>query len=174
MGCDEDSMSSNFKELKNLVDSIEEGVLSGELAQAELFVFTDNTTAEGGYYRGNSDNRALFSLILRLRCLEMSAALQLHVIHVAGTRMIAQGTDGLSRGSLTEGIFSSQPMTLYIPLHLSVLDCSPSLLPWVQSWAPDPTITPLQPEEWFTLGHGYRGFIRNLDGVLLPQVSSQR
>jgi hypothetical protein len=79
-GRDTDSLSSNFRELCNLVESVEEAVQLGELSGSELFIFTDNTTAEGGYYRGNSDNQILFSLILRLRLLEMNQSLQLHII----------------------------------------------------------------------------------------------
>jgi hypothetical protein len=74
-GRDADSVSSNFWELCNLVDSIEQGVHSGELNSTELFVLTDNTTAEGCYYKGDSDNKRLFAQVLRLRKLEMSASL---------------------------------------------------------------------------------------------------
>jgi hypothetical protein len=109
MGSGTDSVSSNFRELCNLVDSVEEGVSCGELSNAELFIFTDNTTAEGCYYKGNADNRRLFTQVLRLRKLELHASLHLHVIHVAGTRMIHQGTDGLSRGLLTDGVLRLMP-----------------------------------------------------------------
>jgi hypothetical protein len=153
-GRDTDDLSSNFRELCNLVESVEEAVLLGELDGCELFIFTDNTTAEGGYYRGNSDNRVLFSLFLRLRLLEMQYSLKLHLIHVAGTRMIQQGTDGLSRGLHTDGVFAQQPMLWHIPLHLSALDRCPLLLTWIRTWSPCPHISPLQPEEWFTTGHG--------------------
>jgi hypothetical protein len=167
-GRDADSMSSNFKELCNLVDSIEEGVQSRELADTELFILTDNTTAEGCYYKGNADNRQLFNQVLRLRCLEMTASLRLHVIHVSGTRMIHQGTDGLSRGLLTDGVFAMDPMKLHLPLHLSAPARHPALVPWVQSWCPDPSIQPLQPEEWFTSGHGIGGFQPGPAGTDFP------
>jgi len=128
-GWDADSASSNFKELCNLVDSIEDGVHCGELANSELFIFTDNTTAEGCYYHGNSDSWHLFGQILHLRQLEMHASLCLHVIHVAGTQMIHQGTDGLSRGILTDGVFAADPMKLHIPctwrLTIDILPCYP-------------------------------------------------
>jgi hypothetical protein len=101
-GRDADNVSSNYRELRNLVEAIEDGVQSGDLAEAELFVFTDNSTAEGAYPKGITDSRLLFDLVLCLRTLDMSGSLRLHVIHVAGTRMISQGTDGLSRGDLTE------------------------------------------------------------------------
>jgi len=153
-GRDTDSLSSNFRELCNLVESVEEAVQLGELSGSELFIFTDNTTAEGRYYRGNSDNRILFSLILRLRLLEMNQSLQLHIIHVAGSRMIQQGTDGLSRGLLTNGVFGGQPMALHVPLHLDAIARHPPVLDWIRSWSPDHTITPLTPVQWYVTGHG--------------------
>jgi hypothetical protein len=171
-GRDADSVSSNFKELCNLVDSIEEGVQSGELANTELFILTDNTTAEGCYYKGNSDNRRLFTQVLRLRCLEMSASLRLHVIHVSGTRMIHQGTDGLSRGLLTDGVFAADPMKLHLPLHLSAPDRHLPLVSWVQSWCPDSSILPLQPAEGFTTGHGLAGFTPGPSGTDFPTMHS--
>jgi hypothetical protein len=133
-GRDADSASSNYRELCNLVDSIEDGVHRGELNNADLFIFTNNTTAEGCYYRGHSDSQRLFAQVLHLRKLEMHASLRLHVIHVAGTRMIHQGTDGLSRGLLTDGVFASDPMHMHVPLHLAAHDWSSTLLPWIQAW----------------------------------------
>jgi hypothetical protein len=173
-GRDTDSDSSNFRELSNLVAALEEGVTAGELRNSELFIFTDNTTAEGAYYKGNSPSRKLFDLVLRLRCIEMMSSVLLHVIHVAGTRMIAQGTDGLSRGVLTEGIFATSPMAVHIPLHLSAFEQSESLLTWCRSWVPDPHITPLTPEDWFTTGHGVAAGYLNTDGVWIPALSTHQ
>jgi hypothetical protein len=39
--------------------------------------------------------------VSRLRRVEMSKGLILHVVHVAGTRMIEEGADGGSRGDLS-------------------------------------------------------------------------
>jgi hypothetical protein len=89
--------SSNFRELANLVLAIEEAYAKGLLSNSELFVFTDNSAAEGAFYKGTSPSRRLFDLVLRLRALQMNGQLALHVIHVAGKRMIAQGTDALSQ-----------------------------------------------------------------------------
>jgi len=172
-GRDADSVTSNFRELKNLVDSIEQGVHCGELSNTELFVFTDNTTAEGAYYKGNSNSKPLFAQVLRLRKLEMAPSLRLHVIHVAGTRMIQQGTDGLSRGILTDGIFGTGGMSLHVPLHLPAHVCHPPLLDWIQSWCPDPAIHPLSPEGWFTTGHGLLPHTtQGPDGIQHPSLST--
>ncbi len=153
-GRDPDCTTSNFRELFNLVQALEDGVKSGELSQSEIFLFTDNTTAEGGFYKGNSPSRPLFHLILRLRLLEMFGQLCLHVLHVAGSRMIAQGTDGLFRGDYVGGVMAGHAMLSCIPLHLSAIARTPRLLTWLCSWLPDPAIEPLSPEEWFVKGHG--------------------
>jgi hypothetical protein len=57
---------SNFWELSNHTEAIELGVGSGRLQDCELFIYTDNSTAKAAYYKGNSDSRELFELVVRL------------------------------------------------------------------------------------------------------------
>lgn len=173
-GRDAESGSSNYRELRNLVEVLEEGVASKVLLGSEIFLFTDNSTAESAFYRGNSDNRDLFGLILRLRQLEMHGGVALHVVHIAGTRMVCQGTDGLSRGDLGAGVMVGDAMLSFVPLHLSALDRSPALLPWIQSWSPMSTIQPLSPAEWYERGHGLAGGGRNKDGLWMPALSTEQ
>jgi hypothetical protein len=173
-GRDADDTSSNYKELRNLVEAVEEGVTSGELQNSELFIFTDNLTAEGAYYKGNTGSRLLFELVLRLRRLNMNGRLILHVIHVAGTRMIDQGTDALSRGDLHEGVMVGKEMISFVPLHLSAVARSPEVLDWVQLWCPAKGITVLEPEDWYSKGHGLQGGSKNAEGIWIPKESSDR
>ena len=127
--------SSNFRELANLIYAIEEAVGKGLLDDAELFVFTDNTSAESAFYKGTSSSRRLFELVLRLRKLQMHRGLTLHVIHVSGKRMIAQGTDALSRGNTTIGVMKGIEFAWYVPLHLSAIERQgDTLKTWVHSW----------------------------------------
>ena len=86
--------SSNFKELHNLVETLEQEYESGNFQNREVFICTDNSVAERAFYKGNSCSPLLFDLVLRLRKLQLRANFKLHVVHVAGTRMIEQGTDG--------------------------------------------------------------------------------
>lgn len=83
--------------------------------------------------------------------------------------MIHQGTDGLSCGLLMDGVFTGAPMSLHIPLHLSAIDRSSSLVAWVQSWCPESTIHTLTPAEWYTKGHGWHRYEKNSDGVPMPK-----
>jgi hypothetical protein len=125
-------------------------------------LFTNNTTAKGAYYRGNSPSRLLFELVLRLRQLEMRGDLILHITHV------------LSRGVLTGGVMTHQPMVGEVPLHQSALDRCPALLPWLTSWWPTSSLSPLAPVDWFERGHGLRGGHRNSEGLWIPLESSER
>ena len=93
------SQSSNFRELANLVLTLEQAHADGTLKNSEVFIFTDNSTAESTFFRGTSSSRTLFELILRLQFIHMHGEVIVHFIHVAGKRMIRQGTDGLSRGN---------------------------------------------------------------------------
>ncbi len=189
-GRDISHQSSNYRELHNLVDVVDYELLdqfpvfskvvdciSDEVAREdlhglELFLFTDNIVAESAFYRGTSSNPLLFELILRLRMLETNYSLCLHVVHISGKRMVAQGTDGLSRGILTNGCLKGDAFLSFVPLHLSALERHSAVLPWVKSWCEGLLVLPLTPEDWYTRGHGITGNSCNTDGVWIPATAS--
>ena len=144
--------NSNFRELLNLVIALERAEVRGLLESAEVFMFTDNTTAERAFFKSTSKSRALFELVLRLRLVEQRSNSRLYVIHVAGTRMIEQGTDGLSRGDMNAGVMIGNGMLNYVPLAKSALERGAGLREWILSWAhgskgKKPIF--LEVEEWF-------------------------
>jgi len=152
-----------------LVNSLTDAVHRGELDHTEIILFMENAVAEGVFYKGSSPSRQLFDLILKLKCLELHHGLYLNLIHVAGTRMQEQGTDGLSRGDLTTGIMNGIDMLHFVPLHLSAVERSSSVLPWISSWLPDGcTLVPLLPVDWFFKGHSLTGGNVNMDGLWVP------
>jgi hypothetical protein len=57
--------SSNYRELANLVFALEEAATKGHLDQNEIFMLTDNSTAEAAFSKGTTGNRKLFHLLLR-------------------------------------------------------------------------------------------------------------
>ena len=69
---------------------------SGRMRNCEFFLFTDSAVAEACFYQGSSKSPKLHGQVVRLRVLEMEYGILMHLIHVSGTRMIAQGTDGCS------------------------------------------------------------------------------
>jgi hypothetical protein len=179
-GRDLSHQSSNFRELWNLSDALiyeledrfpvlQEAVHQvvslvqvEQLAGLEVFLFTDNMVAECAFYRGTSSNPLLFDLILKLKQVELTHSLHLHVVHITGTRMMAQGTNGLSRGAPSYGIDTR----VGVPLHLSPLQRDSGLLGWLQAWIP--SLCVLEPYGWFTLGHGIAAFEPNSDGIPTP------
>ena len=172
-GTDEGSQSSNYRELCNLVETLEHMSSTKELEGVELFIFTDNVVAEAACYKGNTNSRPLFDLILRLTIVESKHKLILHIIHVAGTRMISQGSDGLSRGDMLEGVMKGQDMLSFVPLGKSALEEQKNLEEWIRSWIPNGrNAEVLKPEDWFERGHDIIGYTNNADGVTIPNVQS--
>jgi len=100
-------------------------------------MFTDNSTAESCFTRWSSTSELLHEFVLRLRKLEMDVGLSIHMVHIAGTRMIAQGTDGLSRGMMCEGVLAGKDMLHYIDIAKSASQRHPPLIDFVRSWTND-------------------------------------
>lgn len=109
--------SSNYRELRNLILTLEEAQANGDLYNTEVFVFTDNSMAERAFYNGTSSSRTLFYLVLKLQKLQMHQELMIHFVHVSGRRMMAQGTDGLSRGFSLQGALRGTLLLEFVPLH---------------------------------------------------------
>ena len=169
----EDS-SSNYRELRNLVESLEKSGSSGQLDGKKVFLFTDNSTAEAIASKGSSTSPLLYELIVRLFKLSTTFLCSIQVIHVSGTMMIRQGTDGLSRGDMLEGVLKGRDMLSYVPLHLSALERDSSLKDWISEWTTQKgykTSEFLEPSDWFKKGHDIRGYRENIDGRVIPSYS---
>jgi hypothetical protein len=160
--------SSKYKELRNLVDSVLEEAGAGRLRDCKFFLFMDNSTTEGCFYCGNSKSRNMHALVLALRTLEMSFDMIVHVVHISGKRMIAQGTDGCSRGSLKEGVMAGTDMLMFVDLARGGLDHHAPLLEWVRSWMGCPWLNLLTPEGWVEEGHGITGGELDGQGIWIP------
>jgi hypothetical protein len=99
--------SSNFREAGNLIIWTKALIREGKLKEgSELFVFTDNSVAERTLYKGSSSSLKLHHMILELRKMEMEGQFIIHFIWIAGKSMIAQGSDGLSRGDFSSGVMN--------------------------------------------------------------------
>ena len=99
----------------------------------------------------------------------MDIGFRLYMVHMAGTRMIAQGTDGLSRGMLLEGVLTGKSMLSYIDLAKGVIDRYPPLLDFVRSWSECPNLKVLTPEQWFVEAHGIIGGKKDHHGVWISE-----
>ncbi len=115
-------------------------------------MFTDNNTAEAAFYKNTSSSAKLFDLVLRLRMIQMNGSIIKHFVHVAGARMVAQGTDGLSRG---QGVMKEGRVLDFIPLHFSALECQgQTLYNWIESlYGCLGHVDFLEPKDWYHRGH---------------------
>jgi hypothetical protein len=120
---EEEGQSSNYWELRNLVDTVDEEAKEGYLGGDELWLFTDKFTTKSYFYQGGSSFELLHELVMHLtRKAEMKKSFSLHVVHVAGTRMIAQGTDGLSRRIMLEGVVQGKEMLSFVDLSKTAIE----------------------------------------------------
>lgn len=154
---DTEEESSNFREFENIVETLETEEKDRNLCDSLVYLFTDNSTVESAIYKGNSSSKKLFDLVLRLKKLEMRTGAALNIIHVSGKRMMAQGTDGVSRGSMKEGITTGASMLSFVPISISAMDVFPPLGDWISSWAGGSEVEFLSPEGWFERGHDHLG-----------------
>jgi hypothetical protein len=166
---DVDEDSSNFREFENVVCALEEEALNGNLFEALIFLFTDNSTVEAGLVKGNSSDKKLFELVLRARLLQVKFKCNIVVTHASGKRMMAQGTDGVSRGHLKEGVSTGEAMMSFIPLHLTAFQRSSTLKEWIQSWLGRQAEF-LSPDDWFERGHDVSGGSKDSKGFWRPKT----
>jgi hypothetical protein len=146
--------SSNFREFANFVRKVEHLVREKKIKKGtELWLFTDNFVTEMVWHKGSAKSRLLHGLVQRLRKLEMNGELFIQVVWVAGTRMIKQGTNGLSRGDLFNGILAGKNYLDYIPLDKGALEQSPELEGWLKRTFPRKNgWNVLDKEGWFEKG----------------------
>jgi hypothetical protein len=62
--------SSNIREADNLVTRMEKLEEEGRLDQVEIFLFTDNSSFEGMFFKGHSTSKKLTGIIQQLRKLQ--------------------------------------------------------------------------------------------------------
>ena len=74
--------------------------------------------------------------------------------------MVAQGTDGLSGGSLKEEVALGEAMIGFCPWGMSTLNTEENLKEWIQSWARSNSLF-LEPKDWFIWGHDITGYYKD-------------
>jgi hypothetical protein len=82
--------------------------------------------------------------------------------------MIAQGTDGCSRGLMMEGVMAGMDMLSFIDLGRTAVKHHPPLLDWVRLWTGRMDLEPLTPGGWFKEGHRIRGGTLDKHKIWIP------
>jgi hypothetical protein len=165
--------SSNWREFTNVVESLEEEGEKGNLTNCIVFFFTDNSTVESALYSGSSSSKKLLGLVLRFKALQTKYSVVVHVSHVAGTRMIVQGTDGISRGKTNEGVMAGEEILSFIPTHQSAPKRTDGIVEWIKSWLGDESIL-LSPMDWYGRGHDITGWTKHSDNFWRPSLETSK
>jgi hypothetical protein len=94
--------SSNWKELRTLLKTLERAYdnfsIWIQIDGTTFFYFTDNMVSYHIVQSGASKSPGLHKLVLQIKKLQLDLQCHLEAVHVPGTTMIAEGTDGLSCG----------------------------------------------------------------------------
>ena len=123
-----DMNSSNYQELQNLVETLKDLGSNKEIDGREVFLCTNNMVSESIAAAGSSREETLYDLVcMRYRC-------KVRYINVNVTRIIGQGTNGISRGIFYKGVMNVKTMLLFLPLGESMLKILEPLGRWIEPW----------------------------------------
>ena len=109
--------SSNFREFRNFLDSVRQEGEQGISKNSLMFSHTDNGLVESAIYQGPSDCSHLLDMVIEFSVMQIEFTFTCSVVHVAGTQMIEQGVDGLSRGSTNKVEMIGRDFLFFSPLH---------------------------------------------------------
>jgi hypothetical protein len=139
--------SSNYQEFRNLAKHVAAESRAGILSGTEVWILTDNEVTERAWYSGTSSSKSLFDIMLELRHEQLRGNFVLHVVHLAGTRMMFEGTDALSRGEVHAQDLMDKDCHK-VPLDVGAIEREPKLKDWILSWA-DQSVRFAEPVHWF-------------------------
>jgi hypothetical protein len=124
--------SSNWKELRTLLATLERAKKKRKQVKgATFFYFTDNIVTYYIVSSGASPSPLLHRLIVEIKTLELELDCQIEVVHVPGTSMIVQGTDGLSRGVWVTPLHDPINQNRLLAEVFAPIPFSPSLGSWM-------------------------------------------
>ena len=126
--------TSNWKEMRTLLQTLQNEAIKGgtRVKHRRLIYCTDNMVMCDVFRRGVSKSNTLQKLFLEIKLLELQLECHLLLIHVPGTTMIREGTDGLSRGVPLQPLYKYEGNSL-LPLLWRAATPSQPLLDWALS-----------------------------------------
>ena len=129
--------TSNWKEVETCRLTLENAKASGrrEVRGCTFFYFTDNMFTYYGLASGASRIPSLHSVVEACKELEAELNCQLEPIHVPGTTIIIQTTDGLSRGVWASALHDRPNQKVILSDIFAPLPFSPAVGDWARQEA---------------------------------------
>ena len=122
--------SLDFCKFLNCIDVIWIQSQAGELKVTLLCFCNNNSTVKGAIYKRTSTSQSLLKMVIKLFDLQFKFLFNDIITHMTRTYMIAQGGDGLSCGSSNKEVTYCKNHLLFIPFHISAINCSPAIQHW--------------------------------------------
>jgi hypothetical protein len=141
--------SSNWKEVATLRLTLQRAKAQKARVQGcTFFYFTDNIFTYFRVMKGASRSPGLQEVVEDIKLLEAELGCHLEVIHIPGTAIITQSTDGLSRGIWYSPLHEHPPQTIILHDIFAPLGFSDDVGDWARSQAGIPPSTEWHFRHW--------------------------
>jgi hypothetical protein len=144
--------TSNWKEAETCRLTLERAKAEGrpEVCGCTFFYFTDNTTSYFAITKGASCIPALHEIAVDIKELEAELGCQLEPIHVPGTTIIIQTTDGLSRAVWGSALQNRPNQKVILSEIFAPVPLCPTIGEWARSEAHISPNVPYYLRRWET------------------------
>jgi hypothetical protein len=124
--------SSNWKELQTLKATLERARRQHpkDVTGVTFFYFTVNSTTYFICTSGPSTSPALHEMVEEIKRIKIELGIVLEVVHVPGTTIITEGTDGLSRGIWISHLHSNPSQDQVLSEIFSPVPFTPDVSQW--------------------------------------------
>jgi hypothetical protein len=118
--------------MRTLLATLERAKAQGrqDLCGTTFFYFTDSSTVYFAVTKGASSSPGLHDMVEKIKKLEIELGIHLEVIHVPGTTIITEKTDGLSRGIWVSALNPRPDQNRLLGEIFSPIPHSPTLCRW--------------------------------------------
>jgi hypothetical protein len=144
------SFTSNWKEMRTLLATLERAKAQRrqDISGVTVFYFTDNTTTCFAVTSGSSTAPSLHDMVEKIKQLELELDIILEVVHLPGTTIITEGTDGLSRGIWILSLHNKPNRCELLAEIFAPVPFTPDLGKWVMNVMSFPPCTPWYHRSW--------------------------
>jgi hypothetical protein len=142
--------SANWKEMRTLLATLERAKAQNrtDVCGITFFYFTDSMTVYCAVTKGSSSSPGLHGMVEKIKKLEIELGCHLEVVHVPGTTIITERTDGLSRGIWVSALHPRPTQRQLLSEIFGPVPHSPQLQEWALNETGLPATTHCHYRSW--------------------------